>query len=131
MDEKNEQNISILVVEDDEEIAYLLKFMLEREGYHVSHAIDGKEAIRLIDEMSSPNLVLLDVMLPYHDGFQLITYIRKKEDWKEVPIVMLTAKSQETSIARALEAGANDYIVKPFQPLELMVRLRRFFKNPS
>jgi len=119
---------SILIVEDDEEIAYLLKFMLEREGYAVAHAIDGKEAIRLIDSMPVPKLVLLDVMLPYHDGFQLIDYIRRKESWQGIPVVMLTAKVKGDSIARALEAGADDYVAKPFQPVELMARLRRFLK---
>lgn len=124
----NSKRPSVLIVEDDQEIAYLLKFMLEREGLEVSHAADGREAIALIDKIKPPNLVLLDVMLPYHDGFQLISYIRKKTAWGEVPIVMLTAKSQEGDIARALKAGANDYIVKPFQPVELLARLRRFLK---
>lgn len=122
---------SVLVVEDDQEIAYLLKFMLERDGLDVSHAADGREAITLIDEIKPPNLVLLDVMLPYHDGFQLISHIRKKTGWNKVPIVMLTAKSQEGDIARALKLGANDYIVKPFQPVELLARLRRFLKTGS
>ena len=131
MTEEDKKKISVLIVEDDKEIAYLLKFMLEREGYHVSYAADGKEAIQLIDTLTPPDLTLLDVMLPYHDGFQLIAYIRKKDGWEKIPIVMLTAKSQESSITRALEAGANDYVIKPFQPMELMARLRRFLKKSS
>ncbi|MNT82340.1 Phosphate regulon transcriptional regulatory protein PhoB [compost metagenome] len=73
-------------------------------------------------------MILLDVMLPYADGFQLVSQIRAKANWAEVPIVMLTAKSQEQDIVRALDAGANDYVLKPFQPQELMARLRRFLK---
>ncbi|MNL83724.1 Phosphate regulon transcriptional regulatory protein PhoB [compost metagenome] len=67
-------------------------------------------------------------MLPYADGFQLVSQIRAKPNWESVPIVMLTAKSQEKDIVRALDAGANDYVLKPFQPQELMARLRRFLK---
>ena len=70
-------------------------------------------------------------MLPYHNGFELVAHIRSKDLWREVPIVMLTADSAERDIVRALDAGANDYVVKPFNPKELMARLRRFLKTPS
>ena len=73
----------------------------------------------------------LDVMLPYHSGFELVAHIRSKDLWREVPIVMLTADSAERDIVRALNAGANDYVVKPFNPKELTARLRRFLKTPS
>jgi DNA-binding response OmpR family regulator len=72
-----------------------------------------------------PALILLDVMLPYLDGFELIRKIRRRESWSHVPIIMLTAKSQEQNIVRALDDGANDYVVKPFRPRELMARIRR------
>jgi len=70
-------------------------------------------------------LVLLDVMLPYVDGFELLRKIRAQVTWSKVPIIMLTAKSQEQTIVRALDQGANDYIVKPFRPGELLARIRR------
>lgn len=127
-DEKTQSRVPLLVVEDDTEISYLLEFMLSREGYDVKKAADGLEAIAAIDSMPLPKLVLLDIMLPYHNGFELIDYIRKKPEWSEVPIVMLTAKSQEKDISRALNMGANDYVVKPFQPVELLARIRRFLK---
>ena len=73
----------------------------------------------------------LDVMLPYHSGFELVAHIRSKDLWREVPIVMLTADSAERDIVRALNAGANDYVDKPFNPKELTARLRRFLKTPS
>ena len=67
-------------------------------------------------------------MLPYLDGFALIKLIRNKPEWSDVPIIMLTSKSQERNIVRALEAGANDYVVKPFRPEELVARVRRFVR---
>ena len=122
---------TILIVEDDEYMVTLLQFLLEREGYQAILASDGRQARHLIDTLSPPRLVLLDVMLPYHNGFELVTHIRSKEPWREVPIVMLTADSAERDIVRALDAGASDYVVKPFNPKELMARLRRFLKAAS
>jgi DNA-binding response OmpR family regulator len=116
---------SALVVEDDDQISFLLQFILEREGFTVQVAHDGRQAEQLIDKMAAPSVVTLDVMLPYADGFQLLGRLRAKPEWKLVPVLMLTSKSQEKDIVRALEAGANDYIVKPFQPEELRARIRR------
>ena len=92
---------TILIVEDDEDMVTLLQFLLEREGYQAIVASDGRQARLLVDTLSPPRLVLLDVMLPYHNGFELVTHIRSKEPWREVPIVMLTADSAERDIARA------------------------------
>ena len=120
---------TILIVEDDEDMVTLLQFLLEREGYQAIVATEGRQARTLIETLSPHRLVLLDVMLPYHNGFELVTYIRSKEPWHGVPIVMLTADSAERDIVRALDAGASDYVVKPFNPKELMARLRRFLKT--
>lgn len=118
---------TVLIIEDDEHIAGLLKFLLDRHGFETGVAGDGRAAKALIASTdTAPGLILLDVMLPYHDGFELIQTIRQKPDWQQVPVVMLTAKSMERDIVRAFAAGANDYIVKPFQPTELLERLRRF-----
>ncbi len=120
---------SILVVEDDEHIADLLRFLLERQGYHVEVRSDGRSALSLINNSQTrPCMILLDVMLPFIDGFELVEAIRRRADWATVPLVMLTAKTAEADIVRALDAGANDYIVKPFQPNELMARVRRYLK---
>ncbi|HKN85475.1 MAG TPA: response regulator [Nitrospiraceae bacterium] len=119
---------TILIVEDDEDMVTLLQFLLEREGYQAIVATEGRQARTLVETLSPPRLVLLDVMLPYHNGFELVTYIRSKELWRDVPIVMLTADSAERDIVRALDVGASDYVVKPFNPKELMARLRRFLK---
>lgn len=130
--EQQSSALSVLVVEDDEHIAQVLKFMLERQGYQVSHAADGRAACSHIESLTDlPALVLLDVMLPYIDGFEIVSFIRSRPQWAEVPIVMLTAKAMERDIVRALDAGANDYVVKPFQPNELLARVRRFLRLPT
>ena len=122
---------SVLVVEDDENIAYLLKFMLEREQYKVALARDGRKAKEFIQAQSPPHIALLDVMLPFVDGFELIRLIRGSITWRSVPILMLSAKTQEQAVVRALDAGANDYVQKPFAPNELLARVRRYAKAPS
>ena len=115
-----------LVVEDDEHIAQLLKFMLERAHYQVAIARDGRAAQTFIQSQPAPAVALFDMMLPFVDGLQLVSTVRRQPGWETVPVLMLTAKAQERDIVRALDAGANDYIVKPFQPDELLARLRRF-----
>ena len=117
-----------LVVEDDPHIAHLLKFMLERARYRVELARDGRAGQAYIQNHPPPAVALLDMMLPFLDGLQLVTLIRSQPGWEAVPVVMLTAKTQERDIVRALDAGANDYILKPFQPEELLARLRRLAK---
>jgi len=123
----------VLVVEDDDHIAQVLRFMLERQGYRVTHLADGRAASGYIAgagsaEIALPDLVLLDVMLPYIDGFELVAQARARAEWAAVPIVMLTARNTERDTVRALDAGANDFVIKPFQPNELLARVRRFLK---
>ncbi len=116
---------SALIVEDDEHIAHLLQFILERERFSVHVARDGRSAKEFIENQPPPAIVLLDVMLPFFDGFALIHLLRAQPGWQATPVIMLTAKTQEKDIVRALDAGANDYIVKPFQPAELLARIKR------
>ena len=120
------ESADILVAEDDPIVGKLLSHTLSRRGFTVHHASDGQRAAELIQSMAPPRLVLLDVMLPHFSGFELIAQIRAIPAWRAVPIIMLTSMSQEGSVVRALEAGANDYIVKPFRPDELVARVRRF-----
>jgi len=125
----SEPSQTVMVVEDDEIISALLKHMLARRGFEVHLASDGRQASTMVEELTAPpELVMLDVMLPFVDGFDLITLIRSKQAWKDVPIIMLTSKALEQNIVRALDAGATDYVVKPFQPEELMARVRRLIK---
>lgn len=118
----------IMIVEDDEHIAQLLVFIFQRDGFKTIYAADGQVAEQMIEHNAPPVLILLDVMLPYQDGFNLLRKIRTQPNWEELPVIMLTAKSQESDIVRALNAGANDYVVKPFQPSELLARVRRLLK---
>ncbi len=121
----------VLVAEDDEQIAFLVQFLLEREGYQVVRAADGRDAQRLTDEMAPPALVILDVMMPYADGFAVLAHMRAKPGWRDTPVIMLTARSQEKDIVRAFDAGASDYIVKPFLPDELKARIRRLLQQQA
>jgi DNA-binding response OmpR family regulator len=124
--ESNNGSKWVLVVEDDQVVMTLLDHMLVRRGFRVRRAVDGRQAAAIIEEVDPPSLVLLDVMLPYVDGFELMRRIRESDPWSKVPIIMLTAKSGERDVVRALGAGANDYVVKPFKPEELIARVRRF-----
>ncbi|MDT3711635.1 response regulator [Pseudomonas sp. JL972] len=120
----------ILMVEDEEDISFLVRFMLERHGFSVEHAANGREALDLIAGSPPPDLTLMDIMLPYHDGLELIERLRAQPGWERVPVLMLTAKAREVDIVRALELGADDYVTKPFQPEELLARIRRLLRRP-
>jgi len=122
---------TVLVVEDDVHIAHVLTFMLERQGYQVIHVADGRAASAHVIGNPAPDLVLLDVMLPYVDGFEIMGLIRAQAGWQDTPVIMLTAKNTERDTVRALDAGANDFIIKPFQPQELLARLRRYLKTAA
>lgn len=130
MDPTTNHKPTVLMVEDEEDTASLLKFLLERASYEVVHAKDGRQAQELVDTLSPPDIILLDVMLPFFTGLQVLAYIRNNTAWETIPIVMLTADGSEHDITRALENGANDYILKPFNPRELTSRLKRFL-SPS
>lgn len=122
---------TVLIVEDDVHIAQVLVFMLERQQYRVTHVADGRAAVQHILSSPIPDLVLLDVMLPYVDGFEILGLIRAQAGWEAVPVLMLTAKNTERDTVRALDAGASDFIIKPFQPQELLARLRRYLRAPG
>ena len=110
----------ILVVDDEKSIADIVKFNLEKEGYTVDLAYDGEEAVKKVYEVL-PDLVLLDIMLPKKDGFQVLREIRKEF---KIPVLMLTAKEEEVDKVLGLELGADDYITKPFSMRELVARVK-------
>lgn len=114
-----------LVIEDDPDIGKLLNWVLERERFAVTLLRDGRAAAERIASGPAAALVLLDVMLPHVSGHDLLALLRANAAWKGVPVIMLSAKSQESDIVKALDTGANDYMVKPFQPSELRARVRR------
>ncbi|WP_458411524.1 response regulator YycF [Schinkia sp. CFF1] len=110
----------ILVVDDEMPIADILQFNLEKEGYKVTCAYDGLEALRKVEEVK-PDLILLDIMLPHKDGMEVCREVRKKY---EMPIIMLTAKDSEIDKVLGLELGADDYVTKPFSTRELIARVK-------
>jgi DNA-binding response OmpR family regulator len=126
MTEISQTPASVLIIEDDEFTAQLLQFMLERERYVLHRVSDGHAAKAYIESHDPPTLVLLDVMLPFIDGFGLLRIMRARPGWEKVRVIMLSAKNQGSEIAQALDAGADDYLVKPFKPEELFARLRRY-----
>ena len=121
----------VLVVEDDNNIAELLRLYLQKDGFEVSHAADGGKAVEMAKEIQ-PDLVLLDIMLPVMDGWQVCRELRKT---MKMPIIMLTAKGETQDKVAGLEGGADDYIVKPFEVVELLARvdvvLRRYNKTDA
>jgi DNA-binding response OmpR family regulator len=121
-------NKNIFIIEDDDVVRTLLEHILQREGYATVTAVTGKDAMDKAATMPPPSLVLSDIMMPYMDGYQVATALKALEGWEHVPIVMLTSKGQEQDIVRALDNGADDYMVKPFHPGELLARLRRFLR---
>ena len=114
------ETISILVIEDDPYMLQLLKRTLEIEGYDVYLAIDGVYGMSVLRE-TKPDLVLLDIMMPGPDGYQVLDSIRH---CSEVPVIMVTAKTEVDSVTYALNLGADDYIRKPFRPQELVARVK-------
>jgi two-component system, OmpR family, alkaline phosphatase synthesis response regulator PhoP len=120
---------SVLIVEDEESILLSLEFLLGKEGYAVTTARDGAEALRLL-EQSVPDLVLLDVMLPLIDGFELCATMRAMPALAGTRIMLVTARGREAEIARGLALGADTYLTKPFSTRELMDRVRALLASP-
>jgi two-component system phosphate regulon response regulator PhoB len=118
----------ILVVEDEDSLATLLQYNLEKEGYSVGLCADGEEALIMIDE-KQPDLVVLDWMLPKVSGIEVCRRLRQRSETRNLPIVMLTARGEESDRIRGLDTGADDYVVKPFSMTELCARIRAVLRR--
>ncbi|THD67183.1 phosphate regulon transcriptional regulator PhoB [Phenylobacterium sp.] len=118
----------VLVVEDEDSLATLLQYNLQKEGYEVALAGDGEEALLLVDERL-PDLVVLDWMLPKVSGIEVCRRLRQRNETRNVPIIMLTARGEETDRVRGLDTGADDYVVKPFSMTELTARIRAVLRR--
>ncbi len=118
----------VLIVEDERDIRDLVLFHLQREGYQVSSASSGEEALRQVRH-TPPDLVVLDLMLPAMGGLEVCRTLRQEPSTAALPIVMLTAKGDEVDRVLGLELGADDYIVKPFSPKELLARVRAVLRR--
>ena len=125
MDSIDFSNKKILVVDDEERIVRFIRLNLEQDGFQVEEAFNGKQAMESLRK-TLPDLILLDVMLPDLDGFEVLRMVRENHD---LPIIMLTAKTEEDDRVRGLELGADDYVTKPFSPRELVSRVRAVLRR--
>ncbi|WP_010139570.1 phosphate regulon transcriptional regulator PhoB [Oceanicola sp. S124] len=118
-----DQQPTVLVVEDEPAQREVLAYNLEAEGFRVSRAENGEEAILLVDEVA-PDIIVLDWMLPNLSGIEVCRQLKMRSETRGVPIIMLSARSEEVDRVRGLETGADDYVVKPYSVIELMARVR-------
>lgn len=118
----------ILAVDDEKHIVRLVQVNLERQGYEVVTANDGREALEKV-EAESPDLVVLDVMMPYMDGFEVLQNLRRNASTRDIPVIMLTAKAQDADVFRGWQSGVDCYLTKPFNPMELIAFVKRIFKS--
>ena len=118
----------VLIVEDEPDIAQLVKLYLEKEGFHTTVANSGVDALKLM-KAERPDLLILDLMLPEIDGIEVCKKIRSVPDTALLPIIMLTAKAEESDTIIGLELGADDYVTKPFSPKALVARVKALFRR--
>lgn len=119
---------TILVVEDDEDILQLLTINLEAAGYQAVTATDGYQGLKLA-QRNQPSLIVLDIMLPGMDGFEVCKELKRHQETADIPVVMLTARGEEVDRIVGLELGADDYVVKPFSPREFLLRIKAVLKR--
>ena len=117
----------ILVVDDTRNVQVLLSDFLSSQDFEVLIASDGREALEIVHQ-SNPDLILLDIMMPNMDGYQFITHLRRESN---IPVIMITAKQQESDIIHGFDLGADDYITKPFRLRELLVRMRAVLRRAA
>lgn len=118
----------VLVVDDETDILELIRYNLQKEGYRVTTVKTGEEGLQLIRELK-PDVVVLDLMLPGLDGLSVCNRLKREESTRDIPVVMLTAKAEDTDIVTGLELGADDYVTKPFSPKVLTARLRAVLRR--
>lgn len=119
----------IVLAEDEAQIARLIEFKLKKEGYQVTWKENGEEALKAI-KAEKPDLILLDVMMPVMDGYEVLRRLKEDENLRSIPVVMLTARAQERDVVKGIDLGAEDYITKPFHPAELLARVKRILGKP-
>src|SRR5579871_1682795 len=118
----------ILAVDDERHIVRLVQVNLERQGYEVVTAYDGKEALEKVAS-ENPDLIVLDVMMPYMDGFEVLKTLKKDPTTRDIPVIMLTAKANDADVFQGYKSGVDCYLTKPFNPLELLTFIRRIFES--
>ena len=120
----------ILAVDDERHIVRLVEVNLQRAGYEVVTAYDGKEALEKV-KTENPDLVVLDVMMPFMDGFEVLRNLKANPETAEIPVIMLTAKAQDADVFRGWQSGVDCYLTKPFNPMELLTFVKRIFDSQS
>jgi two-component system, OmpR family, alkaline phosphatase synthesis response regulator PhoP len=118
----------ILLADDEMDIKTIVEMFLESQGYEVATAYDGLDALDKV-KTEKPDLILLDVMMPMIDGFEVAKRLKADPETKNIPIIMLSAAGQKEAVQRGLDAGAIDYIVKPFEPVELGNKIEKYLKE--
>ncbi len=116
---------TILLVDDEQKVLDLITFRLQYLGYHVVTAKNGEDALTLV-ETQRPDLIILDVTMPGLDGLTVCSRLKKSETFRAIPILMLTARSEAEDVNKAMAAGADDYVVKPYDPAVLQMKLQRY-----
>ena len=116
--------LKVLVCDDERHIVRLIQVNLERQGYTVVTAFDGKEGLEKV-RSEKPNLCVLDVMMPYMDGFEVLKALRREPETENLPVIMLTAKAQDKDVFEGYHYGADMYLTKPFNPMELVTFVKR------
>ena len=120
----------ILIADDEPNIVAALEYLLKQRGYDVHTARDGNEALRVVEHVV-PDLVLLDVMMPQTSGYEVCQIIRKRAEWRDIRIIMLSAKGRDSEVVKGLALGADLYITKPFSTRELMARIEELLGSGS
>src|SRR5215813_3705077 len=120
----------VLVVEDEAALATMLRYNLEKQGYRVEEAADGQEALTRIAE-TQPDLVLLDWMLPQMSGLEVCRQLRRRSATRDLPVIMVTARTEDQDAVRGLNTGADDYIAKPFSMDALLARIRALLRRTN
>jgi two-component system alkaline phosphatase synthesis response regulator PhoP/two-component system response regulator VicR len=118
----------ILAVDDERHIVRLVEVNLQRAGYEVVTAYDGREALEKV-QSENPDLVVLDVMMPYMDGFEVLKNLKADPTTAEIPVIMLTAKAQDADVFKGWQSGVDCYLTKPFNPMELLTFVKRIFDS--
>ena len=122
---------AVLIVEDDDQVAFLMQYILEQDGWAVHRAADGKQAKELIGRLAPPALVTLDIYLPDTTGVDLILHVKDNPGWERVPIVMVTSKPKDGDVNWAIKSGAKAYLMKPIKPVEFRDCVRRYASKPA
>jgi DNA-binding response OmpR family regulator len=120
----------ILIVDDEPSIIVALQFLMEQNGYETLAAFSGEEAMEAVARYH-PDLILLDIMLPVVDGFEVCQRVREKPDWKDIRIVLVSAMGSEVNVTKGLDLGADDYVTKPFANAELVAKVKKLLECRS